>query len=99
MFDIGFWEIVLICVVALLVVGPERMPGLVREVARWTNTARRFIANARREFETQLSTLEMDVKIKDPLPRNFEESLAKMDDLMKSAPDRQDPPAKESKPG
>jgi len=99
MVDIGFWEIVLICVVALLVVGPERMPGLVREVARWTNTARRFITNARREFETQLSTLETDVKIKDPLPRNFEESLAKMDGLMKSASDRQDPPAKESKPG
>ena len=99
MFDIGFWEIVLICVIALLVVGPERMPGLIREVARWANTARRFIANARREFETQLSTLETDAKIKNPLPRNFEESLAKMDGLMKSAPDRQDPPAKEPQQG
>lgn len=99
MFDIGFWEIVLICVIALLVIKPEHMPKLVREIARWTRTANRFIANARREFETQLSTLETDIKIKDPLPGNFEESLAKMDNLMKSAPDRQDPPAKESQQG
>jgi sec-independent protein translocase protein TatB len=32
MFDIGFWEIALVLVVALVVVGPERLPGLVRPV-------------------------------------------------------------------
>ncbi|HLB29983.1 MAG TPA: Sec-independent protein translocase protein TatB [Gammaproteobacteria bacterium] len=50
MFDIGFWEIALTGVIALLVVGPERLPGLIREVMRWTSAARRFISGARREF-------------------------------------------------
>jgi sec-independent protein translocase protein TatB len=91
MFDIGFWEIAVICVIALLVVGPERMPGLIREVARWTKSARHFVMTTRREFESQLSSLELDAKIKNPLSRDFEETLADMDDLMKAAPDRQQP--------
>ena len=31
MFDIGFWELIVIAVIALLVVGPEQLPGFVRE--------------------------------------------------------------------
>jgi Tat protein translocase TatB subunit len=96
MSDIGFWEIALTCAIALLVVGPERLPGLIREVMRWTSAARRFISTARREFENQLTTLEADAKIENPLPRNYEDSLASMDKLMQAAPDRQEPPIKES---
>ena len=33
MFDVGFWELVLCAVVALIVLGPERMPVAVRSVA------------------------------------------------------------------
>jgi len=96
MFDIGFWEIALTGVIALLVVGPERLPGLIREVMRWTSAARRFISGARREFESQLTALEADAKIINPLPRDYEESLASMDKLMQAAPDRQESPVKET---
>ena len=34
MFDIGFWEIIVIAIVALLVVGPDKLPGLIRETSR-----------------------------------------------------------------
>lgn len=35
MFEIGFSEMVLVCVIALLVLGPEKLPGAVRQVARF----------------------------------------------------------------
>ncbi|WP_159217753.1 Sec-independent protein translocase protein TatB, partial [Klebsiella pneumoniae] len=34
MFDIGFWELVLIAIVALVVLGPERLPHAIRSVAK-----------------------------------------------------------------
>src|SRR3989304_2993134 len=97
MFDIGFWEIALTGVIALLVVGPERLPGLIREVMRWTSAARRFISGARREFESQLTALEADAKIINPLPRDKEKPLAGMASIKRGAPDRKEPPDKETK--
>ena len=35
MFDFGFMEIMLICVIALVVLGPEKLPALVRTVGQW----------------------------------------------------------------
>ena len=43
MFDIGFWELLVIAVVSLLVAGPEKLPGLVRDVGRWTAKLRRYV--------------------------------------------------------
>jgi len=54
MFDIGFWELVLIGVVALLVVGPERLPGLAVTVGQWVGRARRYVNHMRREIEEEL---------------------------------------------
>ncbi|EGQ9935398.1 twin-arginine translocase subunit TatB, partial [Vibrio vulnificus] len=39
MFDIGFWELVLIFVVGLVVLGPERLPHAIRSVARFVGAA------------------------------------------------------------
>ena len=35
MFDIGFWELLLIAIISLLVAGPEKLPELVRDAGRW----------------------------------------------------------------
>ena len=50
MFDIGFSEILVIFVVALVVLGPERLPRVVREVGRWVGRARAMA----RQFQEQL---------------------------------------------
>ena len=47
MFDIGFWEMTLIGVIALMVIGPERLPGLVRTVGLWVGRIRRYVAQVR----------------------------------------------------
>jgi sec-independent protein translocase protein TatB len=54
MFDIGFIELLLIAVVALLVLGPERLPGAVREVALWVGRVRRHASALRRELEREI---------------------------------------------
>lgn len=50
MFDIGFSEILVIFVLALIVLGPEKLPRVVREVGRWVGRARAMA----RQFQEQL---------------------------------------------
>jgi len=54
MFDIGFTEMLLIGVVALVVIGPERLPKVAREVGTYVARVRRFVQNAKRDIETEL---------------------------------------------
>lgn len=54
MFDIGFWEIVLILVLALVVIGPERLPGAARQAGLFVGKARRYIEGVRSEVESEL---------------------------------------------
>ncbi|HHM04831.1 MAG TPA: twin-arginine translocase subunit TatB [Gammaproteobacteria bacterium] len=58
MFDIGFWEITLIAVVALLVVGPQEFPALVRNIGRLLGRVRRFVGSVKTEFETEINKAE-----------------------------------------
>jgi sec-independent protein translocase protein TatB len=58
MFDIGFWELALIGVIALLVVGPERMPSLIRTTGKWVGHVQRLARDLRREIEREAQTEE-----------------------------------------
>lgn len=55
MFDIGFWELGLIGVVALLVIGPERLPGVARSAGMWIGRVRRFVSTTQAEINKELS--------------------------------------------
>lgn len=54
MFDIGFAELLIIAVVSLLVIGPERLPGTVRTVMAWVHRLRRGFNEIRMEVEQEL---------------------------------------------
>jgi sec-independent protein translocase protein TatB len=56
MFDVGLWEITLILIVALLVVGPERLPALARKAGIYYSKARRMVSSVRDEVERELRT-------------------------------------------
>lgn len=54
MFDIGFWELALIGAIALLVVGPERLPGVARNVGKWVGRIRRYVTHVKQDIEREL---------------------------------------------
>ena len=55
MFEVGFGELVLLAIVALLVFGPEKMPGLVRDAAYWIGRIRRYVAAAKADIDRELA--------------------------------------------
>ena len=59
MFDIGFPELLLISVVALLVIGPEKLPDTIRTVSLWIGRIQRSFRNLRREIETEIGADEI----------------------------------------
>ena len=58
MFDVGFWEILFILVLALVVIGPERLPGAARKAGFFIGKARRYIEGVRSEVESELDVSE-----------------------------------------
>lgn len=54
MFDIGFAELVIIAVVGLLVIGPDRLPGAIRTGSAWLNRFRRGFNDIKREVQQEL---------------------------------------------
>lgn len=54
MFDIGFWELAVIGLVALLVIGPERLPAVARTAGLWLGRLRRVAGNFREDLEREL---------------------------------------------
>ncbi len=58
MFDVGFWEILLIGVLALVVIGPERLPGAARQAGYFVGKARRYIEGVKSEVASELDVSE-----------------------------------------
>ena len=54
MFDIGFWELLIIAVVLLLVLGPERLPEVAKQAAFLVRKARRGMYRLRSEMQGEL---------------------------------------------
>ncbi len=59
MFDIGFWELTIIGVVALLVIGPERLPRVARTAGLWLGRARRFVSSVKADIDRELAADEL----------------------------------------
>ena len=66
MFDVGFWEISLIGVIALLVIGPERLPGAARTVGLYVGRIRRYVSHVQADIQRELRADELRKMIEDP---------------------------------
>ncbi|MDO5091533.1 MAG: Sec-independent protein translocase protein TatB [Cardiobacteriaceae bacterium] len=59
MFDIGFWELAFIAIIGIVVVGPKRLPEVVRSVAIVLRKARRMFSDVKADIERELDLDDM----------------------------------------
>ncbi|AIY64138.1 Sec-independent protein translocase protein TatB [Pseudoalteromonas piratica] len=60
----GFWELFVVLVVGLIVLGPERLPTAVRSVARWIKTIKQMATNVQAEINEELRVHELHQNLK-----------------------------------
>lgn len=59
MFDVGFGELVIIGLVALIVVGPERLPTVARTAGLWIGKARHLLATVKEDIDREIKAAEL----------------------------------------
>ena len=59
MFDVGFSELILMAIVALVVLGPEKLPHAARVAGAWVGRIKRMVGNMQAEIEREVSAQEM----------------------------------------
>ncbi len=72
MFDIGFWEMSLIALIALVVLGPERLPGVARTAGHWIGRARRMISEVKADIDREIRNSE--IKEMESLKKDIEQT-------------------------
>jgi sec-independent protein translocase protein TatB len=76
MFDIGWSELVVIAIVALIAIGPKELPGVLRMVGQWMAKARRMASDFQGQFNEAMREAEMaDIK------KQFDDVSATANDL------------------
>lgn len=64
MFDIGFWELTLIGIMGLVVLGPERLPVAIRTIKGWITGVRKFSDTVKTELSEELRIHELHANLK-----------------------------------
>ena len=77
MLDIGFLELMIIGIVGLLVLGPERLPRAARTAGMWIGKIKRSVSGMQREISAQLEAEELRQKLN--------EQQKKLDDSLRKA--------------
>jgi sec-independent protein translocase protein TatB len=69
MFDVGFWELVILFGIGLMVLGPERMPKVAAKVGRWAGQARRMARNLSTQLRDEIEPFESSMNSMDQAMR------------------------------
>lgn len=100
MFDIGFWELVLISVVGLVVLGPERLPHAIRSVSKFIGAAKNMANSVKDELSHELKIQELQENLRKAEQMGMEdlspELKASVEQLKQAAQDVQRPYASKS---
>lgn len=84
MFDIGFWELILISIMGLVVLGPERLPVAIRTVRGWIRTVRKFSEGVKTELSEELRIQELHSNLKKAEQANMENLSPEVAESIKS---------------
>lgn len=64
MFDIGFLELVLVGIIGLIILGPERLPVAARTLGKWVGRARRMVNQFTQEIDKEIEIEELKKQLK-----------------------------------
>ncbi len=90
MFDVGFWELSIIAIVALVVIGPERLPKVARTAGHWIGRGRRFVASVKADIDKEIKAdelkkiLDEQVKKANPLHEIIEETEQEFESIKRN---------------
>lgn len=73
MFDIGFWELAVIAILGLVILGPERLPVAIRTVAKYTRQFRTTWLSVRNEFMREMQEAELKKEVEKTMEAAREE--------------------------
>lgn len=95
MFDFSFGEMAVVGVVALVVLGPEKLPKVARTVGRWVGRARRYMHDLSTELEreTQASELRRQLRDVQTAMRDTQQQLSRDVEHTRAEVDRMLPPS------
>jgi len=93
MFDIGFSEMLLVGLVALIVLGPERLPGAVRTAGLWVGRLKRSFSNIKAEVEREIGADEIRRQLHNERILDLEREMKQSIMPPASGNDRSDSPA------
>lgn len=83
MFDIGFSELIVCALVALVVIGPERMPEAVRTAGLWIGRLKRSLRETRAEIERQIGVDDIRRQLhNEEILRSLEEARRELDEAV-----------------
>jgi sec-independent protein translocase protein TatB len=83
MFDIGFFELVLVGVVALVVLGPEKLPGAIRTASLWIGRLRRSFNNIKQDIEKEIGADEIRRQLRnEAIMDKFKNTKSQMTDTI-----------------
>lgn len=97
----GFWELLVIGVIALLVLGPERLPGAIRSTVKTVRSIKQFGSQMQAELSENLRVHELHQKLKDAESKNLlnltPDEQAALDELRAAAKSVNPPSAGQAK--
>lgn len=93
MFDVGFWELFLIALILLLVLGPEKMPELAKTAGRYIRKIKDFTSNISSELSSEMESenLKKHLSLEDEnsnILEIIEESKETLNEVKKSVEDK-----------
>jgi sec-independent protein translocase protein TatB len=85
----GMWELVVVLIVGLIVLGPERLPVAIRTVSRWVNTIKSVANSVKAEVSEELRVHELHSNLKKAEEQNMQglsgDLQQSVDELTKAA--------------
>ena len=102
MFDVGFSEIVVIMLVALIVIGPTRLPAVARTIGQWVGRVQRYVNRIKMDVSTsmeleELRALERKVKAEtEALERTVQQAEANLNQEVRQVEKELEQPTQDS---